>query len=215
MDGVLADWHGGFLKAFKKLTPFLETVPYEQMHTFDLTETYPPSVKQDVYNATSMPGLYRNLEPLPGAIEALKDMEANCQDFLEPFIVSAPNTHCKDSGCWTEKAQWVREHLGPWWEDRLILTRDKTVFRGHFLIDDKPGITGVSTPTWTQLLYPHPWNLKYRQELVSKAVASGKDPAVLPFSWKDWDHLKLTLSPGLPSAPSLTSPEKSRIILVS
>ena len=38
--------------------------------------------------------------------------------------------------------EWVENHLGKDWINRLILTRDKTMINGHVLIDDKINITG-------------------------------------------------------------------------
>ena len=39
--------------------------------------------------------------------------------------------------------EWVENHLGKDWIDRLILTRDKTMINGDVLIDDKINITGI------------------------------------------------------------------------
>lgn len=178
MDGPLADWFGGVQKAFKKLTPFLEWIPYEKATGFHLADMYPASVRQDIWNAGSSTGLYANLDPIKGAIEALKDMELNCSEFIEPFIVTSPNTHCENQACWSEKAQWVEKHLGRYWLDRLILTRDKTLIDAFLIIDDKPEITGVIAPAWDHLVYNHPWNEEVRK--------NGKPG----FTWSDWPALR-------------------------
>ena len=39
--------------------------------------------------------------------------------------------------------EWVENHLGKDWINRLILTRDKTMINGDVLIDDKINITGI------------------------------------------------------------------------
>jgi 5'-nucleotidase len=42
----------------------------------------------------------------------------------------------------------------------MIVSKDKTIVHGDFLIDDKPSIKGVQQPTWEHLLYSQPWNAK-------------------------------------------------------
>jgi 5'-nucleotidase len=37
---------------------------------------------------------------------------------------------------------WVKNHLGKHWLKKLILTADKTIVKGHLLIDDKVDIKG-------------------------------------------------------------------------
>lgn len=181
-DGVIVDYFKGVMKEFKRLTPFLETVPYEQITSFGIVDHYPASVRQDIWNASAVPGFYENLEAMPGAIEVLKDIENNCQEFLEPFIVTSPGLHNHNNGCWSGKATWVHNNLGDWWERRLIITKDKTMVRGHLLVDDKPGITGALEPTWAQLVFPHPWNEEFRKQL-----------GVQSFSWEQWPQLKADL----------------------
>lgn len=49
--------------------------------------------------------------------------------------------------------------MGKEWVKRIILTLDKTMVTGDYLIDDKPHITGCeSSPTWTHILYDQPYN---------------------------------------------------------
>ena len=41
--------------------------------------------------------------------------------------------------------KWVKEHLGKYWLDRLILTFDKTLIKGNILIDDQHQIRGSTS----------------------------------------------------------------------
>lgn len=52
----------------------------------------------------------------------------------------------------------MREHLGPEWVGRIILTSDKTAVKGDVLIDDKPKIVGAHHPVWKHLLFSAPYN---------------------------------------------------------
>jgi 5'-nucleotidase len=180
MDGVICDWYGGVLRKYQELYPRRPIVSPENLRTFGVEDHYPAAHRADLMAASRMDGLYAGLDPLPGAIEALKDMEQNCSDFLEPFLCSAPDVDYSSLGCHSEKAGWVEKHLGPWWTRRLVLTKDKTLVRGNVLIDDKPNITGVMTPVWQHLLFDQPYN---RSETGPR------------FSWPEWDMLKELFRP--------------------
>uniref|UniRef100_A0A8D2IP20 5', 3'-nucleotidase, cytosolic n=1 Tax=Urocitellus parryii TaxID=9999 RepID=A0A8D2IP20_UROPR len=100
-----------------------------------------------VYEA---PGFFLDLEPIPGALEALREM--NAMPDTEVFICSSPLL--KFDHCVGEKYRWVERHLGPQFVERIILTRDKTVVLGDLLIDDKDTIQGLEeTPSWEHILF--------------------------------------------------------------
>ncbi|MDF2435444.1 MAG: 5-nucleotidase, partial [Mucilaginibacter sp.] len=109
----------------------------------------------------------------------LKDIQENCSHFIEPFICSSPEVEYEALLCHTEKAAWIEHYAGAWWTKRLILTKDKTVVRGHFLIDDKPTITGAMAPTWGHLVFDQPYN--------RDVIGNGR------FTWTDWPKLKALL----------------------
>ena len=45
------------------------------------------------------------------------------------------------------------------WIKKLIITSDKTIVDGNYLIDDKPIITGTNpNPTWEQIYYTKSYN---------------------------------------------------------
>ena len=44
----------------------------------------------------------------------------------------------RNPSAWSDKLEWVERHLGPTAEKRLILTHNKQLNRGHFLVDDRP-----------------------------------------------------------------------------
>lgn len=100
-----------------------------------------------VYEA---PGFFLDLEPIPGAVEALREMHA--MPDTEVFICTSPLL--KYDHCVGEKYRWVERHLGPQFVKQIILTRDKTVVLGDLLIDDKDTIQGhEETPSWEHILF--------------------------------------------------------------
>jgi 5'-nucleotidase len=107
MDGVLCDFRG----------------PFNKIHKED--GTHEQKFPQSRY------GFFLNLEPMPGAIYAMKRM---MQDF-DLYILSRPSI--KNPMCWTEKAVWVENHLGFDMLSRLILCSNKSLLMGDYLIDDQ------------------------------------------------------------------------------
>ena len=65
--------------------------------------------------------------------------------------------------CAQEKLAWVRRHVGLEFVRRTIITADKTLVQGDFLLDDRPDITGDAAPTWKHLLFATHANRFYGQ----------------------------------------------------
>jgi len=57
-----------------------------------------------------------------------------------------------------EVHQWIEKHLGRDFTKRIILSKDKTLIRGHLLIDDKPVIENAETAEWEHIIYDCPYN---------------------------------------------------------
>ncbi|KAM5216693.1 5'(3')-deoxyribonucleotidase, cytosolic type isoform 3-T3 [Hipposideros larvatus] len=142
MDGVLADFEAGLLRGFRRRFPGEPHVPLEERRGFLAREQYRalrPDLADKVASVYEAPGFFLDLEPIPGALEAMREMNA-MQD-TEVFICSSPLM--KYEHCVGEKYRWVEKHLGPQFVERIILTRDKTVVLGDLLIDDKDTIRGL------------------------------------------------------------------------
>ncbi len=72
---------------------------------------------------------YRNLEVMPGAKEALLELN---KDF-DIFIASTPPWSRPE--CWGHKREWIEEHF-PWLKRKIILTHRKDLLIGDILVDD-------------------------------------------------------------------------------
>jgi len=108
MDGVLAD----FNKAVKeRVTPEL-AVQYGE-------------------NVDQIPGIFNDLEPVPGAIYAFKELSQHYDCYI---LSTAP---WGNPEAWMEKRLWVEKYLGEEGYKRLILTHNKHLNRGDYLIDDR------------------------------------------------------------------------------
>lgn len=106
MDGVLCDYMDRYLK-YRELCPGVE---------------YPQSV----------PGFFRSLSPMKGALDAFRYMEQRD----DVIILTRPSYH--NLHCYTEKAEWVRDYLGFEVQSRMIISPDKSLLyrEGTILIDD-------------------------------------------------------------------------------
>ena len=80
----------------------------------------------------SQPNFFLSLEPLANAIDALKFLLVNEQ--FDPYILTAPSIQNPLS--YTEKRLWVEKHLGMEYVERLIISSNKSLLKGDFLIDD-------------------------------------------------------------------------------
>ncbi|ARP89098.1 5'-3'-deoxyribonucleotidase [Bordetella genomosp. 9] len=152
-DGVLADFEHAFLSAWRQAYPDVAPVEFEDRKSFHILEDYAPELRPRAEALYTAPGFIRDLPPVAGAIEAVRELAALGMDVR---ICSSPLRQYEN--CVAEKYQWVERHLGREWTQRLILTRDKTLVQGDILIDDRPAIEGALRPRWRHILYDAPYN---------------------------------------------------------
>lgn len=118
MDGVIVDFEKGILKysnAFNHLIP----------------GTKECSDEVDRVCITVNRHIFRELEPIEGAVEAYHTL---CEHY-DVRILSTPMWDLPES--YTDKRIWVDKHLGPKVYKTLILTHDKGIVEGNYLIDDR------------------------------------------------------------------------------
>ncbi len=107
MDDVLCDFKSAF-ETHKKRFPELQ---------------YPQSRE----------GFFKGLAPIDGGLTVMEWLYAG-PDF-DPYILTAPSVY--NPLCYTEKRLWVEDHLGFDWCHRLILSPNKSLLIGDYLIDDR------------------------------------------------------------------------------
>lgn len=106
MDGVLCDYQAAHQQARKK-NPDLK---------------YPQSQED----------FFLNLVPLPNAIKAVQYLHN--QQIFDVYILTAPSVH--NPLCYTEKRLWIEKHLGMEIVRKLIISPNKGLSKGDYLIDD-------------------------------------------------------------------------------
>lgn len=154
MDGVIVDFEAWFLARWQALHPDKPYIEIKNRTLFYVSDEYPIEYRKFVHAILQEKGFFENMPPVPGGIQALREME---QLGWEVFICTSPLIRYEN--CVVEKFAWVEKHLGAEWVGKLILTSDKTIIQGDFLIDDNPKITGAeSNPTWEHLVYAQAYN---------------------------------------------------------
>ena len=78
------------------------------------------------------PGLYINLLPIKGAVEAFKWLSE--QPVFSVCVLTAPSI--KNPHCYSEKTEGVEKYLGMVAVNNLIISAHKVLNRGHYLIYD-------------------------------------------------------------------------------
>lgn len=167
MDGVLADWSAGLRKNLEAICE-RENLPYPlpAVQTTWKLRTGIEWRDKLILEAQQDPSLYRDLPVIPGAREGLEFLVRAGHDV---FLCSTPAA--TNAQCASNKLAWVREHLGEQWVDRTVLTADKTIVFGDYLIDDKPEITGFRKPTWEHIVF----DATYNQETKGQRLKEWKD----------------------------------------
>lgn len=131
-----------YLRAYRRLLPLYEQVPRKKILYVDMDGVLVDfeSAVQGIDGATrtqygwhidDVPGLFRKMKPLPHAIESYLIL---AQLFDTYILSTAPwnNPTALD-----DKKAWVKEYLGDVAQKRLILTHQKNLNKGDFLIDDR------------------------------------------------------------------------------
>ncbi len=110
LDGVIAD----FITAMNS-HPCRKISPYDE-------------------HPDTIPGIFRNLNPIFGSIEAIKIL-LDSNQYEVYFLSTAP---WNNPSAWTDKRLWLEDQFGDSVNRRLILTHRKDLLKGDILIDDRP-----------------------------------------------------------------------------
>lgn len=154
MDGVIADWGAAYGELLDEYGAEAAGIPRRaDQRSFDLNAGRSAREREIIADVMVCPGFYSRLREIPGAKKALKSILKAGHDVR---IVTSP--WVSNPTCASDKLNWIRAHYGTRWAQRVIITTDKTLVRGDVLIDDKPEVTGASTPSWYHVLFDQPYN---------------------------------------------------------
>jgi 5'-nucleotidase len=154
-DGVFVDFVKGFLGAIKEATG--KTFAQDQIREFDIAKAL--GLTEEEIKATYAQvrrGFCRNLDPIPGAIEAIQRLNLIADIYVVTSPLSALDTWAH------EREAWIKERLG-FSNKRIISTSAKHLVHGDFLVDDR----AENCESWnmartgTAVIWESPWNVNY------------------------------------------------------
>jgi 5'(3')-deoxyribonucleotidase len=149
MDGVLADAIGHMLKV-RNGGDGLSITDFTEWH---IGNRAPEG--NGIYQYFHLPNIFRDAEPIPGAIEGVMFLFAHGHDVV--LVTALP---ADSHNAYHQKIQWAREHLGID-DQHFVATHNKGLVRGDILIDDRPDNLDQwkkENPAGLAILYPQPWN---------------------------------------------------------
>ena len=172
MDGVLCQYDEKLLRLAHERLGLPLYYPHE-VTSFNTELLFPEEYRERVEALANEEGFFSDLLPFPGAVEAFKKIAADPRFIV--FICTSPKRFYKNRSCVKEKNIWVSTFLGKEWTDKVIFVRDKTCVRGDMLIDDKPEIEGVQTPSWIHVYHDRPYNKNSNRPRIT--------------SWENWEEV--------------------------
>ncbi len=97
---------------------------YTTAHTLALT------TRPDVAFPQGVAGFFQSLEPIDGAIAAVNELRKS----FDVYVLTAPST--RNAHSYTEKRIWIEEHFDYQFTKKLILSPNKGLLKGDYLVDD-------------------------------------------------------------------------------
>jgi len=87
--------------------------------------------KKYAANLDEAPGIFGLMSPKPDAIESFIELTS----LFDTYVLStAP---WENDTAWIDKLNWVKRHLGQHAHKRLILSHNKHLNKGDYLVDDR------------------------------------------------------------------------------
>lgn len=156
MDGILCDFIGAFLSKYNK--EFNDTLTIEDIHNHDFQRCLKPAAQSVWKSYMAEPGFFRNLVPLPNALESLKELH----DAGHKIYIASSHANAISS---KEKHEWLEHHV-PWLNrKRFFFGYDKFMLKADVLIDDAHHNIEQYREEWPNAeIYTisYPWNQEAR-----------------------------------------------------
>lgn len=127
MDSVTTDlmskWHQRYNADYD------DDLTVEKVSHWGMHELVKQECGSKIYDYLEEEGFYRDLSPLPHAVETLERLS---EDF-EIFLVTASPVNAM-----ADKVRWVKTHLPFFDPQKIVFTHHKYIVKGDLLFDDAP-----------------------------------------------------------------------------
>lgn len=152
LDGPVADFDGAFFLRCAERGFELEVDRAGQRHRFASDHIADKAARRAARAMVDEPGWFRDLPVTEGAYEGIDRLT----QIADVWLCTKPLD--SNPTCCDEKRAWVAEWFGGEWEQRLIITSDKSMVRGHGLLDDAPYIEWISRALWRPIIFAASYN---------------------------------------------------------
>lgn len=157
MDGVLCDLVGKWFTLYNR--EHHDHIDLEHMSEWG-PHLYAKKGKA-IYHYLSRPGFFRDLAPLPGAVDGVRQL---LDEGFDVVIVTAAKNGQRD------KLLWVEEHL-PFLDTRnMVFAHRKELVRGDVLFDDAPHNLAAFEPYGLAIAMAYPYNQSFKGHRVNSWV---------------------------------------------
>lgn len=99
----------------------------------DFKSSYEQKLKEnpELTYPQSQWGFFIDLEPIKDAVDSVRYLS----QYFDVWILTRPSTY--NINCYSEKAFWIKKHLGFEMQEKTILCPNKSLLKGDFLVDDQ------------------------------------------------------------------------------
>lgn len=104
---------------------------------------------KSVYKYLSKPGFFRDLRPIPGAIDGMRRLVDLGHDVV--VVTAARNGH-------RDKIDWLKEHMPFLPPHNIVFAHRKDLVRGDILFDDAPHNLEAFLPYGQPVAMAYPYN---------------------------------------------------------
>ena len=192
MDGILTqciNYWLDFLRTELKRDITATAADIDQWSLHKCGDLKTKMTAEQVYRPLSMPGFFRNMKPLDGAIKNLKKL---FDDGHEIIILSSPSSPVSAK----EKLEWCAEYL-PWLPTAnvaLVNTKYKKLIGADIVIDDNPDVLTDYPKVWPDAVMfgiEYEYNKKCRIGVGGQALLLG-DYNDTKTAWEEiYRHIQL------------------------
>ena len=110
----------------KRIYVDMDDVLADFMKAFNESKVFNPELKFP----QSQLGFFEKLEPIEDAIESVNKLR---EDY-DVYVLTAPSN--RNPHCYTEKRLWIEKHFDYDFTEKLIISSNKSLLIGDYLIDD-------------------------------------------------------------------------------
>jgi len=156
VDGVCADFTGMVRRIVASTSG--GTMP-DPVTEWGFIKALPRDVRYAVEDALDGDGPWTDMEPIPGALDAVKAFRKAGHRVV---FVTSPWASCTD---WAYvRTGWLRRNMGAGMQD-VVITSAKELVRGDVFVDDKPeNVAAWREPDYPGRLRGYIWDAPYNRK---------------------------------------------------